>query len=109
MDSSNVYQQRRCNLKVELDKRIRLLEEKVRDRDLHTEATSALQNLYAFRIVNAYIDEATHKFASEGLTRKDIDNIHRDILNIQHIPDQLVNGVYYIVCTPEAKIDEVIS
>ncbi|TGO48581.1 hypothetical protein BCON_0236g00090 [Botryotinia convoluta] len=109
MDSSNVYQQRRSNLKFELDKRIPLLEEKVRDRDLRTEATSALRSLYAFRIANTYVDEAKNKFTSEKLTRKDIDNIHRDILNIQHISRQFVNDVYDIVRTPEAKIAEGIS
>ncbi|KAF7905004.1 uncharacterized protein EAF01_005526 [Botrytis porri] len=103
MASRNVYQQRRSNFKNAL------LKEKVRDRDLRTGAASALQNLYVFRIANTYVDEATHRFALEGLTRKHIDNIHKEILHIQHIPHQFLNDVYDIVCTPEANICEVVS
>ncbi|KAM0169137.1 hypothetical protein ACHAPF_010278 [Botrytis cinerea] len=109
MDSRNGYNQRRSDLKFELDKRINLLEEKVRGQDLRTEAIIALRDLYSFRIATTYVNEATHNFAPKGLTRKDIENIHKDILNIQHIPRLFVNDVYDIVHTPEAKIDEVVS
>ncbi|TEY69464.1 hypothetical protein BOTCAL_0116g00120 [Botryotinia calthae] len=106
MASRNGYNQRRSDLKFELDKRTDLLEEKVGDQNLRTEAISALRDLYSSRIATTYVNEASHKFASEGLTRKDIDNIHRHILNIQHIPHLFVNDVYDIVHSPEAKIDE---
>ncbi|KAF5869365.1 uncharacterized protein Bfra_011172ca [Botrytis fragariae] len=109
MDSRDVYKRMRSILEFELDKRISLLKEKVRDRDLRIEAITALRNLYTLRIASIYVDGATHNFASEVLTRKDIDNIHRDILNIQHIPHPFLNDVYDIVCTPEANICEVIS
>lgn len=108
MDSSNFYQQKRSILEFNLDKRIQLLREKVRDIDL-SEPTRALQNLYAFRIAETYVDEATNRFASQGLTRKDIDNIHGDILKIPHIPLQFLNDVYNIVHTPDANICGVIS
>ncbi|TGO07472.1 hypothetical protein BTUL_0274g00140 [Botrytis tulipae] len=109
MDSSNFYQRSRSNLKIGLEKRIRLLREKVRDSDLHTKPTRALQKLYAFRIAETYVNEATQKFASEGLTRKDIDNIHGNILKIPHIPLQFLNDIYKIVHTPDANICGVIS
>ncbi|KAF7894937.1 hypothetical protein EAF00_006751 [Botryotinia globosa] len=109
MNSSKVYQQRRSNLRVELDKRIHLLKERVRNQGLRTRAISTLRSFYAVRIANTYVDEATNRFASKGLTSKDIENIHRDILNIQNISRQFVNDVYEIVRTPEAKIGKYIS
>ncbi|KAF7946657.1 hypothetical protein EAE96_009649 [Botrytis aclada] len=109
MDYSNFYQSERSNLRAGLDKRIVLITKKVWDQNHHGQATEALRKLYAFYIAKTYFDEATHKFASVGWTRKDIDDIHRDILNIKYIPDQLLNGVYIIVHTPEANIAEVIS
>ncbi|TGO34597.1 hypothetical protein BHYA_0190g00150 [Botrytis hyacinthi] len=73
MNSSKVYRQRRSNLKVEVDKRIHLLKERVRNQDLRTVVISTLRSFYAVRIANTYVDEATNRFASKGLTRKDID------------------------------------
>ncbi|KAF7940875.1 uncharacterized protein EAE97_007060 [Botrytis byssoidea] len=109
MNSSKIYRQTRSNLKVELDKRIHLLKERVRNQGPRTRAISTLRSFYVIRIANTYVDEATNRFASKGLTRKDIENIHRDISNIQNISRQFVNDVYEIVCTPEAKVGKSIS
>ncbi|KAJ8059963.1 hypothetical protein OCU04_011579 [Sclerotinia nivalis] len=107
MVSKNTFEKKRHDLGSELGKKIDC-------KDLPTEAISILRELYGLRIATTYVDEVERESASRDLTQKDMDGIHKHVLNMKEIfgvclPPLFLNNLYGIIGSHETKIHEVVS